>query len=86
MAKVDDVIENPVSGQRLIFGKMAQDTGGEIPEVDSLKTKPTPSRLVAMVARRSRRLGRVGQLENALPCRLRDRALAMLEEVVGYEV
>ena len=49
---------------------------------------------VAMVVRRSRRVGRVGQLENPLLCRLRDRMLAMippkvqlrqLEEVVGYE-
>jgi 2-polyprenyl-6-methoxyphenol hydroxylase-like FAD-dependent oxidoreductase len=50
---------------------------------------------VAMVVRRSRRVGRVGQLENPLLCRLRDRVLAMiptkvqlrqLEEVVGHEV
>ncbi len=49
---------------------------------------------VAMVVRRSRRVGIVGQLENPLLCRLRDRALAMippkaqlrqLEEVMGYE-
>jgi 2-polyprenyl-6-methoxyphenol hydroxylase-like FAD-dependent oxidoreductase len=49
---------------------------------------------VAMVVRRSRRVGIVGQLENSLLCRLRDRALAMippkaqlrqLEEVVGFE-
>jgi 2-polyprenyl-6-methoxyphenol hydroxylase-like FAD-dependent oxidoreductase len=49
---------------------------------------------VAMVVRRSRRLGRIGQLENPLLCRLRDRVLAMippkvqlrhLEEVMGYE-
>jgi 2-polyprenyl-6-methoxyphenol hydroxylase-like FAD-dependent oxidoreductase len=49
---------------------------------------------VAMVVRRSRRVGTVGQLENHLLCRLRDRALAMippkaqlkqLEEVMGYE-
>ena len=48
----------------------------------------------AMVVRRSRRLGRIGQLENPLLCLLRDRALAMtppkaqlrqLEEVMGYE-
>ncbi len=47
-----------------------------------------------MVVRRSRRVGRVGQLEHPLLCRLRDRMLAMippkvqlrqLEEVVGYE-
>jgi 2-polyprenyl-6-methoxyphenol hydroxylase-like FAD-dependent oxidoreductase len=49
---------------------------------------------VAMVVRRSRRVGMVGQVENPLLCRLRDRALSMippkaqlkqLEEVVGYE-
>ena len=48
----------------------------------------------AMVVRRSRRVGRVAQLENPLLCRLRDRVLAMippkaqlrqLEEIVGYE-
>jgi 2-polyprenyl-6-methoxyphenol hydroxylase-like FAD-dependent oxidoreductase len=48
----------------------------------------------AMVVRRSRRLGRIAQLENPLLCRLRDRVLAMippkaqlrqLEEVMGYE-
>jgi 2-polyprenyl-6-methoxyphenol hydroxylase-like FAD-dependent oxidoreductase len=50
---------------------------------------------VAMVVRRSRRIGRVGQLENPLLCGLRDRVLAripsrvqlkQLKEVVGYEV
>jgi len=49
---------------------------------------------VAMLVRRSRRVGSVGQLENSLLCRLRDRALSMippkaqlgqLEEVVGHE-
>ena len=49
---------------------------------------------VAMVVRRSRRIGRVGQLENPPLCRLRDHLLAMvpskvqlrqLVEVVGYE-
>ncbi len=48
----------------------------------------------AMVVRRPRRVGRVGQLANPLVCRLRDRGLAMippkvqlrhLEEVMGYE-
>ena len=47
-----------------------------------------------MVVRRSRHVGMVGQLENPLLCRLRDRALSMisqkaqlkqLEKVVGYE-
>lgn len=49
---------------------------------------------VAMVVRRSRRVGAVGQVENPLLCRLRDRMIAMvppkaqlrqLEEVVGFE-
>ena len=49
----------------------------------------------AMVVRRSRRIGRIGQLENPLLCRLRDRVFAMippkvqlrqLEETVGHEV
>ena len=49
---------------------------------------------VAMVVRRSRRVGMVGQAKNPAICWLRDRALAMippkaqlrqLEEVVGYE-
>jgi hypothetical protein len=47
-----------------------------------------------MVVRRSRRLGRIAQLENHLLHRLRDRVLAMipqktqlrqLEEVMGHE-
>ena len=50
---------------------------------------------VAMVVRRSRRVGMVGQVKNPAICWLRDRALAMippkaqlrqLEEIVGYEV
>jgi FAD-dependent urate hydroxylase len=49
---------------------------------------------VAMMVRRSRRVGMVGQLGNPLLCRLRDRAMTMippraqlkqLEEVVGHE-
>jgi mannose-6-phosphate isomerase-like protein (cupin superfamily) len=44
MAKVGDVLENPVSGQRLIFRKTAQDTGEELLEVESIYTKPSPSR------------------------------------------
>ena len=44
MVNAGDAIENPLSGQRLIFRKTAQDTGGELLEVESLYTKPTPSR------------------------------------------
>jgi len=49
----------------------------------------------AKIVKQSRRIGRIGQLENPLLCRLRDRALAMIpsnvqlkqvEEVVGHEV
>jgi 2-polyprenyl-6-methoxyphenol hydroxylase-like FAD-dependent oxidoreductase len=52
------------------------------------------SNRAAMVVRRSRRVGAVGQVENPVPCWLRDRALAMipqkaqlrqLEELLGYE-
>ena len=44
MAKAGDTMENPVSGQHLIIQKTAQDTGGELLEVESVYTKPTPSR------------------------------------------
>src|SRR5215216_7625962 len=44
MARVGEVLENPVSGQRIIFRKTADDTGGELLEVESVYTKPTPSR------------------------------------------
>ena len=44
MVEAGDAIENPVSGQRLIFRKTAQDTGGELLEVEAVYTKPTPSR------------------------------------------
>lgn len=44
MASTGDVMENPVSGQRLIFRKTARDTAGELLEVESVYTKPTPSR------------------------------------------
>jgi 2-polyprenyl-6-methoxyphenol hydroxylase-like FAD-dependent oxidoreductase len=65
------------------------------PTADSLRRyERLRSDRVAMVVRRSRRVGMVGQVENPLLCRLRDRALSMispkaqlkqLEEVVGYE-
>lgn len=44
MIKTDNAMENPGSGQRLIFRKTAQDTGGELLEVESVYTKPTSSR------------------------------------------
>src|SRR3712207_765110 len=44
MAKVGDLIENPVGGQRLIFRKTVQDTGGKLLEVESIYPKPSSSR------------------------------------------
>ena len=44
MVEAGDALENPVSGQRLIVRKTAQDTGGELLEVEAVYTKPTPSR------------------------------------------
>ncbi len=44
MVKAGDDMENPVSGQHLVIQKTAQDTGGELLEVESVYTKPTPSR------------------------------------------
>ena len=65
------------------------------PTADALRRyESLRSARAAMVVRRSRRLGRIAQLENPLLCRLRDRALAMippkaqlrqLEEVMGHE-
>ena len=65
------------------------------PTADALRRyESLRSARAAMVVRRSRRLGRIVQLENRLLCMLRDRALAMippktqlrqLEEVMGYE-
>ena len=44
MVKAGDIMANPVSGQHLVMKKTAQDTGGELLEVESVYTKPTPSR------------------------------------------
>lgn len=44
MVEAGDVFENPLSGQRLVFRKTARDTGGELLEVESVYTKPTPFR------------------------------------------
>jgi 2-polyprenyl-6-methoxyphenol hydroxylase-like FAD-dependent oxidoreductase len=64
-------------------------TAGALRRYERLRSART-----AMVVRRSRRLGRVGQLENPLLCLLRNRVLAMtppkaqlrqLEEVMGHE-
>ena len=44
MPGAGDVLDNPVSGQRIIFRKTAEDTGGELLEVESVYTKASPSR------------------------------------------
>jgi quercetin dioxygenase-like cupin family protein len=44
LVKAGDVMENPVSGQYLVIQKTSQDTGGELLEVESVYTKPIPSR------------------------------------------
>ncbi len=44
MVSAGDVMDNPVSGQRLIFRKTARDTAGDLLEVESVYTKPTPHR------------------------------------------
>jgi len=44
LVQAGDAFENPVSGQRLIFRKAAENTGGELLEVESIYTKPSPSR------------------------------------------
>ena len=44
MAVAGETLENPVSGQRIVFRKTADETGGELLEVEAVYTKPTPSR------------------------------------------
>jgi 2-polyprenyl-6-methoxyphenol hydroxylase-like FAD-dependent oxidoreductase len=76
----------------VVLARCLQESG---PTADALRGyERLRSARAAMVVRRSRRLGRIGQLENPLLCRLRDRVLAMippkvqlrqLEEVMGYE-
>jgi quercetin dioxygenase-like cupin family protein len=44
MAKSGEVLENPVTGQRIIFRRTSGDTKGELLEVESVYTKPSPSR------------------------------------------
>jgi mannose-6-phosphate isomerase-like protein (cupin superfamily) len=39
MAKAGDELENPVTGERLIFRKTAADTGGELLELDAVWTR-----------------------------------------------
>jgi hypothetical protein len=44
MARAGEVLDNPVSGQRIIFRKTTGDTGGELLEVESVYTRASPSR------------------------------------------
>jgi quercetin dioxygenase-like cupin family protein len=44
MAKSGEVLENPMTGQRIIFRRTSGDTNGELLEVESVYTKPSPSR------------------------------------------
>jgi mannose-6-phosphate isomerase-like protein (cupin superfamily) len=44
VVQAGDAFENPVSGQQLTFRKTSGDTGGKLLEVDSIYTKPSPSR------------------------------------------
>ena len=44
MAKVGEVLENRVSGQRLVFRETSRETGGELLRVEAVYTKPTRSR------------------------------------------
>ena len=44
MAKRGEVLENPVTGQRIILRRTSEDTAGELLEVESVYTKPSPSR------------------------------------------
>jgi 2-polyprenyl-6-methoxyphenol hydroxylase-like FAD-dependent oxidoreductase len=76
----------------VVLARCLQESG---PTADALRRyERLRSARAAMVVRRSRRLGRIAQLENPLLCLLRDRALTMippkaqlkqLEEVMGYE-
>jgi quercetin dioxygenase-like cupin family protein len=44
MAKSGEVLENPASGQRISFRRTSGDTDGALLEVESVYTKPSPSR------------------------------------------
>ena len=44
MAKSGEILDNPVTGQRIIFRQTSEDTEGALLEVESVYTKPTPSR------------------------------------------
>lgn len=44
VAVAGETLENPVSGQRIVFRKTAEETGGKLLEVEALYEKATPSR------------------------------------------
>ena len=44
MVSAGDVMENPVSGQQLIIRKTARDIAGDLLEIESVYTKPSPHR------------------------------------------
>ena len=44
MARKGEILDNPVTGQRIILRKTSGDTNGALLEVESVYTKPTPSR------------------------------------------
>ena len=44
MARKGEILDNPITGQRIIFRQTSEDTGGALLEVESVYTKPTPSR------------------------------------------
>ncbi len=44
MAKSGEVLDNPVTGQRIIFRRTSGDTAGGLLEVESVYTTPSPSR------------------------------------------
>jgi hypothetical protein len=44
VARAGEVLENPITGQRMIVRKTAGDTGGAYLEVESVYTKPSSSR------------------------------------------
>ena len=44
MARNGETIENPKTGQRIVFRRTAEDTAGELLEMESVYTTPSPSR------------------------------------------
>jgi hypothetical protein len=44
MARAGEVLENRVSGQRLVFRETSRETGGELLRVEAVYTTPTRAR------------------------------------------